>query len=460
MQSNRLPFFRSVADLFAGICLIALFAPWFLLGKRVFAISLTTPVYIRFLLILFIARAISSWGDEYIKRPGSYLYSHLIITLGTALSLLLLILSLIVLPLLYTTGLESTWPLHLVLALFSWLFGIYWGKNPFHNEAMQRQLIFGALSQALCLFIASRLNLLESLLEDSLPLLLFWFIGVIITTVLTHLLHTEREEKKESILTKYWPPLLAGLSLITLTIAILLSITSSYLLAILQTPARLLYGLLEYGILAIAYILGFVAQGVFYVLQWIIGEREVEFEPPPPLEPGFLFPQEEAVERVSVSGDTLWWMVLVLLLLLTIGITLYYLLRERQGRREKEEEEIRESYASLGVFKDWALLKLKELQRSIEDQRKKFSSLRSTYHSAVEIYHALLKRTEEKGEKRPESMTAHVFQKEVERVFPGHKKEAQRILWAFSKEIYRGDVVERERLLSLREDLKRIEDET
>lgn len=459
MPSNRSPLFPSAIDLLAGACLISLFAPWILLGERVFGIPLTVPIYIRSLLILFLARAIASKSEKFIKRDEDHPHSALCLAIASAISLLFLLFALIFLPLLYTTGIDSYWPLHLALGLCSWLFGIYWGKNPFYNDAMQRQLIIGALSQSLCFFIASRLDLLEILLEESLPFLLFWFIGVIIATVLTHLLSQEREEER-ALINKYWAPLLAILSLMTIIIALLLSIASSYLLALLQAPARLLYTLLEYGILAIAYILALIAHGIFYILQWIIKEREVEFEPPQALEPGFLLPEQEAIERVSVSGDALMWLALVILVLLALGLALYFLLRERLGRKKEEEEELRESYASLGVFKDWALLKAKELKRSLEDQGKKISSLLRSYHSAIEIYHALLKRAEKKGEKRPKSMTAHTFQRQVERSFPRHQKEAMRILKAFSKELYRGDKINKEKVLSLREDLKRIEEET
>lgn len=460
MSSNRSPSIQSIADLLAGLLLLILFFPWLSLGESISQISFDPLLYLRLLLILSIAKAISMKGLLWSRAIERERKSEVLLAGALALTGIFTVLSLILLPLLYTTGVDSYWPIYLLLGFLSWLFGIYWGQNPFDNQAMQRQMVLGAFSLVLFFSLVKRWGLLEELLHKTLPFIILWFLGVIITTILTQLLGSGLgDREKNPSLSKYWPPLLASLALLTLFIALLFSLTSPYIIGLLRTPALLLLRILEYGFLGIAYVLAFIAQGVFYLLQRLLKSREVEFEPPEPLESGPISFEGEALERTPVSGDSLYWIASILLGLITIGITLYYLLRERRGGEEEEEKEIRESYASLDVLKDWALLKMNGVKNAMLKRRDVFTSLLKRYTTAVEIYHHVLKKTAEKGAEKPEEMTAHRFQPQVNTSFPGHRREAEKILKAFSQELYRGDTTSQENLLTLKEDLKRMEEE-
>lgn len=367
-----------------------------------------------------------------------------------SLSGLVIIFFFLFLPLIYTTGMDRYWPFYLTLGLLSWLYGLYFGKNPYDNLAMQSQLILGALSLSISLIIAHRLHLLTLVLERSLPFMIFWFIGSIMATSLTRLLDEEK-----AMITQ-WTPLIAFVAITSLLGAALLGFILPYLMGFLQTPALLLLKLVEYILLLFAYGLSYMAQGLIYLLQILIQGRDVSFEAPEIAEPGPFFTEGHLVEGVQVSGDALSHLLLLILLFLTIAASIYLLLKQYQEKKVENGDELRESYGSLGTLKDWARLQWQELKESAYGKGQILSSLLKDYRTAVDIYQQLLKKTAKKGNEKPKSITAHRFQPMVYSSFPNNKCEANRILQAFSQELYQEEQLSKEHLLSLKEDLKKI----
>lgn len=441
-------------DLLGGLCFLALTVPWFILGREWLSLPLSAPLLLRLLLISFLARGLIRLGKGITALEGKkkqYLLATAIALLGMTLVSAILFL----LP----KGVASSWHLTLLLGLVAWSYGIYWGYYPFENHTLQRQMVFGAISLALFFILARNLHLLEETLHSSLPFILFWVMGIIISTALSKLLETLPEEEGEKTLTHYWPPILASLSVITLTAAVILGLGAPLLIQWLRPITRLLLLVLEQLLIIMAYILGYVAQGIFFLLQRLFQQQEIDFEPPTVMEPGHFFLEEEGIAREMVGENTIIWIITGVLALLAMGYTIYHILKKEQKREGGGNEEIRESYASMEVLKEWALLQLQEIKESIMKRGEGLYALFKDQETAVEIYHDLLKRAAQMGQVKPKNQTAHRFQERIRKTFQNSQPEAQHILQSFSRELYQEEELPLEEIKALKKDLKKIKEE-
>lgn len=450
MRWLKSPLFPWVTDILGGLCLLSLIVPWMILGRAWLSVSLTTPLMVRILMLPFLARGITRITGRLMPQLGKG--KRYLLATGTAVVGIILVVFILSPP---SPGKEPAYLL-LIIGLFSWVYGVYWGHHPYENYALQRQMVFGAISFSLCFVLASQLQLLGEIRDPALPFVFFWITAIIISTALTRLVDSSSLEENKRDLTRYWPLLLAGLALITLLTAIILAWSAPVFIGVLQPLAQLLLWVFMQILYLTAYVLGYLAHFVFLLLQRLLKQQEGEFQPPEMLDPGPFFPQEEGVVREPVGGDALRWVFLGILAFIALAFTIYQLLKEQQKGDGEGEEEIRESYASLEVLQDWLKLRWLAAKETLQERGRALASRFKGLETAVEVYHELLKKTAQQGVVKAKGQTAHQFQESILETFPSYQKEVHQILQSFSQELYQGKELSFEEMATLRDDIKKI----
>ncbi|NLM45986.1 MAG: DUF4129 domain-containing protein [Firmicutes bacterium] len=452
MNWNKSRLFRLTVEVLAFCSYFALYAPWFVLIALYFKKPSFLWLYGRLAGLAVIAWAVAYMLQHRLDRAKGG--EHRRTTLSLTVAGLCLAALCVMAP--ETRAVSSYF--YLVMYLFAgvlaWVCGISKAMEPPTNYQLQKQLLAGTLSYAVCFLLASRLAIAPRFNLQVLPVLIFWLPVTMVVTGILRVYELQEAEDDEHL--KNWLR-----PLVTISAACLLG---AVCFGLLGPPAlRIIHILLKYLWQAVSFLLLIAGCGAAYILYYLflllsglLGNKSFEFNPPSLPE---LIGQEAMENRKAFFSPAflqiLQWVVLVFAVLLAAWTAYRYLLRLRRFRAAKREREARESFFSQQALRNWSRRQLQGLADSLRE-RVGALALRRRDRTAVDIYHTMLLLAARRGIVRPPATTAHAFQPSLRQACPGCRQEADNIFHAFVRELYAEEVTGAEEMELLRENLAAI----
>ena len=301
----------------------------------------------------------------------------------------------------------------------------------------------------LALAIAAGVDMLASDDLNILPFMFIFFAASLTGLSIGNLRSPTTEASRE----KRWVRTIAAVVGGVLGAGLIFAIMGRFVLSWLSGPAVWLLGLLSNAvfyaiILPLAYVFGYIAQGVLAVLKWLIGDPEDEGQQEGAELGGRLRELQELENEAPGYLAYVEWTVVALVVL----VALFFLgraFRRRMVRIEQDEEALRESVAEdADVASDLARL----LYRLMPDRFKRQPAapgLRIPEGDAdvadvFRIYFGMLSLAERSGFPRPPSETPREYQDTLKGLFP--QDLVHRVTSAFNRACYGHQAPPREQI--------------
>jgi len=437
---NRSHYAKLALNILGVGCYVALFAPWFVLAENATGHAWLMSVFWRLGLVVYLGMGAAAIVRERLAPPGHERHAAIL----SALIGLPILYTLLLRPLSQQMG--GAWLAWFGLGLGVWVMGLRLGSFPPDNQDMRRQLALGSVSLAAC-FIVAGPDIRQLVLADSLPFVLFWCIGAMVATALTRLAELNTKGGKQSPdFARFWPPLLIAVAAVCLVAALLLSVGAPVMVWAMSGPARFVWQIMKWGLMLVAYALGYVLQAVVWIINLFLVRRGHEPMEVPSEVAQDQFPEVELKSVPPAFAEIAKWVGAAVLVLSMVALATHYLLKRFWKPADEGVDEMRESYASAEALRTWAKARIGSAIDSI-----KRMGTRSRLDNATQIYNAVLLEAQRRGFKKRDSQTAHSFQPSIRDCFPEQKEEADLVLRGFSLEYYAEKTLEQQLMHEIKE---------
>ncbi|MCH8206228.1 MAG: DUF4129 domain-containing protein [Chloroflexi bacterium] len=256
-----------------------------------------------------------------------------------------------------------------------------------------------------------------------------------------------------------WPRVIGGMVAAVLLLGLAFSLLRDNVLSAISAPALLLLKGLGtvafYVAVPFIYVVTFIVQGIFAILSWFAGERDVDTEVLGPI--GFDFPERaeaDAPAYLAIIG----WVILALIIVAAL-LLLARAFRRRKRWRLEETSIIRESIREdADVGHDLAQLLLNLLPDRFKRRRRtghfKLPDGDPDIVDVFRIYFGLLVMADERGFPRPATQTPAEYQNTLEEIFP--RTFVRSVTAAFVKACYGHHAAPRTEIDEMRLSLERL----
>lgn len=439
-------------EILAFFCLLALYAPWFVL----IAVYLQRPAFL-WLYGRLAGLAVIAWAVAYrlqhrLGRAAERERRRTtqILTVAGLFMAALCIMA----PEIRAVSSPFYLAIYLFAGFWAWICGSGKAVELHTSHQLQKQLLSGTLSYAACFLLASFLDISPQFDLQVLPFLIFWLPAAMVVTGILRV--SELQDTENTAHLRSWLRPLFAISAACLLGAIFFGFLGPPALRVILIPLKYLWQAVRYLLFVVSYAAAYVLS---YFLAWLSGffvNRAFKYDLPELPE----FTEHEVAEnqKAFLSPELLrllQWAVLIFAVLVLLRVAYHYLLQRRRLAADKREGAEKESFFSQQALMDWGRRQLQNVASKFR-QRADALALRRRDRTAVEIYHTLLALAARRGIVRPPATTAHAFQPNLQQACPDCWQEADNIFHAFVRELYAEEKTEAKELDMLRENLAAI----
>ena len=307
--------------------------------------------------------------------------------------------------------------LAVVMALTLWWRGGRLASSGYLVDELEGSFRFGIV----VLGVAAVVDVFQPADLNVFPMMFVFFAAGLAGLSIGHLLPASQRAAQQGT----WPRVIAGVVSVVVVTGLLFSLLEKNVLAPLYGPVGVILGMLQTAIffaflLPLAFIVGWVGQGLFILLNWLSRGEPVNPQAAGQLGFEFLAQQEQEAEPAYLA--IIGWTILAVIVLAALYLLAMAFRRRRRWRRVAAEG-LRESVrGEADLAYDLTQLLYNMLPRRLKSvRRRRRFNLPEEDPGVVDvfrIYFAMLVMAEEKGYPRPRTATPVEYQRTLETILP------------------------------------------